>query len=112
MKKYPMLMRPVSKEIIWGGDKLKREYNKTAPFEKLAESWELSVRSNEMCIIDNGEYAGVAFEQHRYMYRNMTASLYLLSSSMQTTSFQFRCIQTTNILSNMKVNLAKPKCGT
>lgn len=59
MKKYPMLMRPVSKEIIWGGDKLKREYNKTAPFEKLAESWELSVRSNEMCIIDNGEYAGV-----------------------------------------------------
>ena len=59
MKKYPMLMLPVSKEIIWGGDKLKREYNKTAPFEKLAESWELSVRSNEMCIINNGEYAGV-----------------------------------------------------
>ncbi|MBE6625769.1 MAG: class I mannose-6-phosphate isomerase [Ruminococcaceae bacterium] len=59
MKKYPMLMRPVSKEIIWGGDKLKREYNKTAPFDKLAESWELSVRNNEMCIIDNGEYAGV-----------------------------------------------------
>ncbi len=59
MKKYPMLLRPVSKEIIWGGDKLKREYNKTAPFDKLAESWELSVRNKEMCIIENGEYAGV-----------------------------------------------------
>ncbi len=59
MKKYPMLMRPVSKEIIWGGDKLKKKYNKTAPFEKLAESWELSVRNKEMCVIENGEYAGV-----------------------------------------------------
>lgn len=59
MKKYPMLMRPVSKEIIWGGDKLKREYNKTSPFDKLAESWELTVRDNEMCVIENGEYAGV-----------------------------------------------------
>lgn len=59
MKKYPMLLRPISKEIIWGGDKLRKEYNKTAPFEKLAESWELSVRENEMCVIENGEYAGL-----------------------------------------------------
>ncbi len=68
MKKYPMLMCPVSKEIIWGGDKLKKEYNKTSPFEKLAESWELSVRSKEMCIIENGEYAGL--ELGSYIGRN------------------------------------------
>ena len=37
MKKYAMLMTPVSKEIIWGGDKLKKEYGKTAPFDKIAE---------------------------------------------------------------------------
>ena len=59
MKKYPFLLRPVSKEIIWGGDRLKREYGKTAPFDKIAESWELTVRENEMCVIDNGEYAGM-----------------------------------------------------
>jgi len=64
MKKYPMLLRPISKEIIWGGDKLKKEYNKTAPFEKLAESWELSVRDNEMCVIENGEFAGMMLSEY------------------------------------------------
>lgn len=64
MKKYPMLLRPISKEIIWGGDKLKKEYNKTAPFEKLAESWELSVRDDEMCIIENGEFAGMMLSEY------------------------------------------------
>ena len=58
MKKYAMLMTPVSKEIIWGGDKLKKEYGKTAPFDKIAESWELTVRDGEMCVIANGEYSG------------------------------------------------------
>lgn len=59
MKKYAMKLRPVSKEILWGGTRLKDEYGKTAPFEKIAESWELTVRENEMCVIDNGEYAGM-----------------------------------------------------
>ena len=59
MKKYPLLMRPVSKEILWGGSKLKKEYAKTAPFEKLAESWELTVRKDGMSVIANGEYAGM-----------------------------------------------------
>lgn len=59
MKKYPLLLRPVSKEIMWGGNLLKREYNKTAPFENIAESWELTVRENEMCVIANGEYTGM-----------------------------------------------------
>lgn len=58
MEKYAMLMTPVSKEIIWGGEKLRREYGKTAPFEKIAESWELTVRDGEMCVIANGEYSG------------------------------------------------------
>ena len=59
MEKYPLLLRPVSKEIIWGGDRLRREYGKTAPFEKIAESWELTVREKEMCVIAGGEWAGM-----------------------------------------------------
>ncbi len=59
MNKYPLLLRPVSKEIIWGGDRLRREYGKTAPFDKIAESWELTVREKEMCVIAGGEYAGM-----------------------------------------------------
>ncbi len=64
MKKYPLLMRPVSKEILWGGNKLKKEYAKTAPFDKIAESWELTVRRDGMSVISNGEYAGMALEQY------------------------------------------------
>ena len=60
MKKYPYLLRPVSKEIMWGGDLLKKEYGKTAPFDKIAESWELTVRGDDTCIIANGEYTGVS----------------------------------------------------
>ena len=64
MKKYPLLLRPVSKEILWGGSKLKTEYAKTAPFEKLAESWELTVRKDGMSVIANGEYAGMPLDQY------------------------------------------------
>lgn len=63
-KKYPLLMTPVSKEIIWGGDRLKKEYGKTAPFDKIAESWELTVREGEMCVIANGELAGVKMSDY------------------------------------------------
>ncbi|MBQ7600213.1 MAG: class I mannose-6-phosphate isomerase [Clostridia bacterium] len=58
MEKYPLLLKPVSKQIIWGGDVLKKEYNKKAPFEKIAESWELSVRPGENCVIRNGGLKG------------------------------------------------------
>ena len=56
MELYPMKLRPAVKEIIWGGDKLKKEYHKTAPFENIAESWELTVRPDGMNVIDNGVY--------------------------------------------------------
>ncbi len=58
MNLYPMKLAPAVKEIIWGGSKLKQSYGKTAPFEKLAESWELTVRDDGMNVIENGEYAG------------------------------------------------------
>ncbi len=64
MKKYPMLMTPVPKQIIWGGDRLKREYGKTADFDKIAESWELSCRDNAMCSIANGEYSGMTLGEY------------------------------------------------
>ena len=56
MELYPMRLRPAVKEIIWGGDKLKKEYPKTAPFANIAESWELTVRPDGMNVIDNGVY--------------------------------------------------------
>ncbi len=63
LKKYPMKLRPVTKEILWGGNRLKERYHKTAPFDKLAESWELTVRPDGMSIIDSGDYTGMPLDQ-------------------------------------------------
>ena len=64
MKLYPMKLIPAVKEIIWGGDKLKTAYGKSAPFEKLAESWELPVRPDGMNVIENGDYAGMPLGEY------------------------------------------------
>ena len=61
---YPLKLVPVPKEILWGGSKLKERYHKTAPFEKLAESWELTVRPAEMNTIENGSAAGMTLEEY------------------------------------------------
>lgn len=57
MNRYPFLLIPYSREMIWGGNTLKTKYNKTADFDKLGESWELTVRDEGKSIIANGEYA-------------------------------------------------------
>lgn len=74
MKLYPLKLKPAVKEIIWGGDKLKTDYNKSAPFEKLAESWELTVRPDGMNVIENGEYAGMPLGE--YLTQELIAKNY------------------------------------
>lgn len=60
MKKlYPLLLSGVTKSPIWGGTRLPREWNKTAPNGgTVGESWELTVRQKEMCTVQNGAFAG------------------------------------------------------
>ena len=52
----PIKLKPEFKEIIWGGNRLKNEYNKVSSLNNIAESWELTVRSDGMNIIDGGEF--------------------------------------------------------
>lgn len=46
----------VYKEYIWGGNKLKKDLNKNTPYEKTAESWEISTNKNGISKIRNEEY--------------------------------------------------------
>lgn len=55
---YPFLLKPIPREIVWGGHALKDRYHKSAPFDKLAESWELSVRPEAQSVIANGTRTG------------------------------------------------------
>ena len=64
MKLYPLKLSYIAKTALWGGSSLKEKYNKPTELEKLAESWELSVREKEKSVITNGSYAGKTLEDY------------------------------------------------
>jgi len=71
---YPLRLTAVSKEILWGGDRLKRCFGKSAPFARIAESWELTVRSAEMNLIGNGPCTGMTLADYISENGNETVS--------------------------------------
>jgi len=56
---YPLKLIPVLKNYIWGGNRLKTEFNKKSKCEIIAESWELACHKDGSSIIYNGEYSGM-----------------------------------------------------
>ena len=54
----PMLLKPVGKDNLWGGTRLKAEFYKNLPVTPLAETWECSAHPDGPSIIVNGEFAG------------------------------------------------------
>lgn len=55
---YPMKLKAPLKDYLWGGSKLKEEYNKSTEKSKVAESWELSCHKDGNSLIQNGANAG------------------------------------------------------
>lgn len=60
----PLKLGAVTKKIIWGGERLAREYGKGAPGEKIAESWELTDRSDGINIIRGGKFDGMPLSEY------------------------------------------------
>lgn len=54
----PMLLKPVGKDYLWGGSRLKTEYGKRMDMFPLAETWECSTHPDGMSTVVNGEFAG------------------------------------------------------
>lgn len=60
MKPYPLKFRPIYKQRIWGGQKLREFFGKEIPaYEKIGESWELADLPHDKSVIANGELAGI-----------------------------------------------------
>lgn len=59
--KYPLLLKPVLKDYIWGGKKLKTEYGLNADTENIAEGWMLACHKDGTNVILNGKFAGEPF---------------------------------------------------
>ncbi len=70
---YPLKLKPVYVEKIWGGDGLKRIFSRSLPYEKTGESLEIA----ETEIISNGIYKGIPFyevlkkEPEKYLGKNI-----------------------------------------
>ena len=61
---YPLKLISPLKDYIWGGTKLKTEFNINTDKEIVAESWELSCHKDGESIIENGEYAGLTLSDY------------------------------------------------
>jgi mannose-6-phosphate isomerase len=60
MKAYPLQFKPIYKQRIWGGQRLREIFDKDLPAgEKIGESWELSDLPQDKSVIINGELKGL-----------------------------------------------------
>lgn len=70
-----IFLKPVFKEKIWGGSKLKEEFNYEIPSENTGECWAISAHENGDCEIVNGEFKGktlsLLYEKHRELFGNI-----------------------------------------
>ena len=55
---YPMLFKPVYKDIIWGGSRLRDCLGRADAPERCAESWEIADRPDGMSVVANGPLSG------------------------------------------------------
>lgn len=62
MTLYPLKFRPILKERLWGGTKLKEVLGKPIESEITGESWELSTVKGDISVIANGSLEGKSLQ--------------------------------------------------
>ena len=60
--KLPFLLKPVGKDYIWGGRRLKDDFCKDIDIDPLAETWECSTHADGPSIVANGEFCGATLK--------------------------------------------------
>lgn len=60
---YPIKLKPVFKEIVWGGNRLKNDYGFDSDLKNIAEAWMLCARNDGDNVVANGEYEGKSFTE-------------------------------------------------
>ena len=59
MDVYPLTIRPIYKQKIWGGRNLERLFSRELPERvPVGESWELADLNEGVCVVTNGSWAG------------------------------------------------------
>ena len=55
---YPMKLKPVIKEYLWGGSRLCSEYNMNTDSGIIAEDWAMSCHNDGLSVVENGIFGG------------------------------------------------------
>ena len=68
-------MKPVFKEMIWGGKKLRDIYGYDIPSDNTGECWGISAHPNGDCLIEGGEFDGKhlswVWQNHKELFGNI-----------------------------------------
>lgn len=66
---YPLKFEPIYKERIWGGSKLRNNYDRIYPEDALiGESWEISGLQGDVSVVSNGTLAGNDIQELTEVY--------------------------------------------
>jgi mannose-6-phosphate isomerase len=61
---YPLKFKPIPREMVWGGNKLHKDFNKNFPAgAKIGESWEISSVKDKISVVSNGHLADNNLEE-------------------------------------------------
>ncbi len=75
-------LKPVFKQMIWGGSRMRAEYGYGIPGEDTGECWAISAHPNGDCEVVGGEYDGMKlsklYEDHRELFGDIEADRFPL----------------------------------
>ncbi len=60
---YPLKFKPICKDMIWGGERLRDEYGKKCASDKTGESWEISGVEGDVSVVAEGFLKGNALDE-------------------------------------------------
>lgn len=63
-KLFPVKLTPAFKDYLWGGERLKTEFNKNTDMTPLAESWELSAHKDGQSVVTTGDFKGLTLTDY------------------------------------------------
>ena len=67
---YPIKFKPILKERLWGGTKLKTLFNKPIESDITGESWEVSGVPGDISVVANGALEGKSLQELIDLYPN------------------------------------------
>ena len=77
-----IFVEPVFKSMVWGGNKLRTEFDYEIPDDHTGECWAISAHRNGDCTVKKGEYQGKTlswlWDNHRELFGNLKGEVFPL----------------------------------